>query len=78
MASHVIPLLSEKIWEEIPYVSVFLLFHRYVDDFGKSVLDLNTAKKLIKATDMVLDTIRLTIKTWTVSGEAPAEKVSED
>ena len=74
----VITLLAEKIWEEIPDVATFLLLHHYVDDFSKSVLDLETTQKLIKATDMVLDTIRLTIKAWTVSGKAPTDKVSED
>ena len=56
---------------------VFLL-HPYVDDFGQSVMDQETTQELIKQTDEVLGHIKLTVKDWIVSNNAPSEKVSED
>ena len=56
-----------ELWVKHPEVAALLVFHRYVDDFGKSVEDEDKAKELMVGTKKALDKISLKIKGWSRS-----------
>ena len=77
-SEEIISMLAEELWEKFPEVAVFLVFHRYVDDFGKAVETKEKAKELIEKTEEALDKISLKIKGWSESFKPPEEKLTED
>ena len=77
-SEEIISMLAEELWEKFPEVAIFLVFHRYVDDFGKGVENKEKAKELIKGTEAALDKINLKIKGWTESFKPPEDKLTED
>ena len=78
MCDEIIKLLVEEIWEKFPSVAILLIKKRYVDDLGSSNKNKSITSEVIQQTDECLATIAMKIKGWVISGEAPAEAMSED
>ena len=77
-AEEAIRKLCDVISTDKPDVTKFLLLSRYVDDLLKSVRDLEEANELIKETEKVLETIRMVIKGWCISGQTPPKQMTDD
>ena len=70
--------LCDIISSDLPDVAKFLLLSRYVDDLLKSVKNHQIANDLISKTEKVLETIKMKIKGWCISGSPPPEQLTDD
>ena len=71
-------LLAEIFKDEFPAVADFLERLRYVDDMAKSASTKEEAIKIIEDTEKVLDTVKMKVKGWSVTGQEPPSELSED
>ena len=70
--------LADHIRDKYPAVATLLEEGRYVDDEGESKAEKEECYTLIEQADETFALVNLKAKDWTVSGEAPSEKVSND
>ena len=75
---YVMNLIADEIEEHHPEVAKLLRRRRYVDDFGTSCSTEIEVKHLIHHTEITLYEKKMSVKGWAVSGNAPAEKLSEN
>ena len=71
-------LLAELFRDEFPDVADFLERLRYVDDMAKSDTTKEEAAQIVKDTDKVLDTVKMKVKEWSITGQEPPAELSED
>ena len=73
-----IKLLADFIRDKYPDVAKLLEEGRYVDDEGESKATKEECYTLIQQADETFALVNLKAKDWTISGEAPSDKVSSD
>ena len=71
-------LLADIFRDKYPDVADFLERLRYVDDMAKSASTGEEAAQIIEDTEKVLDTVKMKVKGWSVSGKEPPAELSED
>lgn len=75
---YVMHLIADKIEETLPEVANLLRRKCYVDDFGESCATIADAKQMINNTEAVLEKLKMSVKSWAISGKPPPKKLSED
>ena len=70
--------LADLFRDRFPAVADFLEKLRYVDDMAKSVSTKMEALRLIQDTEEVLESVKMKIKGWSVSGQDPPPELTED
>ena len=73
-----IKLLADLIRLKYPAVATLLEESRYVDDEGESKATREECRTLIEQADETFELVGLKAKEWTVTGDAPSDKVSKD
>ena len=71
-------LLADLFRNDFPDVADFLERLRYVDDMAKSVTNKDEAIKTIEDTEKVLNTVKMKVKGWSVTGQDPPPELTED
>ena len=70
--------ITDRVSPEDPELATFLTDARFVDDLNDSLKDIKSVLRLKSAVDEAFSKSGAKIKGWAISGQEPAQEISED